>query len=398
MAWSRSGSPRLRSSDRGYSRRIDDLIASTLPALLPGRIVELAEELTGGPAALYVVDIEGTSLVQAAGAAGFPATIAFTRGLGPEVGELAVRELRRELEQVLPGGILAPLWVRGRATAALLAHRDPEDGLAAFARSVAPCFELASGYTDVIDRARRVRRTSAAAEVQQDLLAPRLAPICGGELAGSLLPAYDVGGDWFDHAENPEGAWLTVADAMGKGLRAAGVSALALAALRGARRSGDGLEECCLAVHETVEALGESEPTFLTAVLATWHAPSATLSWVRCGHPPPLLIGADGSSEELGGPAALPLGLPGLGPRSFERAQRKLASGDRVILYSDGVTERRTATGRLGLEGLLAAVAAAEDSSAAATATAIERAVLGAIEDPVSDDATQLVLRVTSVP
>jgi serine phosphatase RsbU (regulator of sigma subunit) len=253
---------------------------------------------------------------------------------------------------------------------------------------------LASGYTDLIDRARRRQRTSAAAEVQQDLLAPRITRIAGGDLAGTLLPAYDVGGDWFDHAENPEGAWLTVADAMGKGARATAVSALALAALRGARRAGDSLEECCQAVHETVEELGAPEPTFLTAVISTWHAPSRTLGWVCCGHPPPLLIAADGSSEELDGPIGLPLGLSDASARSFERGERHLHSGDRVILYSDGITERRTATARFGMDGLLAAVRSADDTSPVATAAAIESAVLGASDERMSDDATQLILRV----
>jgi hypothetical protein len=369
-------------------------IADVLPALLPDRIVEIAEQLTGGPAALYVVDLQGSSLVRLSGSAAFPATIGISGALGPEAGAQTLDELARELDVVLAGGVLAPLWLRDRATAAVLAARDPAGKLDSFARAVAPRFELASGYTDVIDRARRRRRTSAAAEVQQDLLAPRITPIAGGEIAGTLLPAYDVGGDWFDHAENPEGAWLTVADAMGKGTRATAVSALALAALRGARRAGDSLEECCLAVHEAVEELGVAEPTFLTAVVSTWHSPSRTLAWVCCGHPPPLLVAADGSSEELDGPIALPLGLPDTHARTFERGERYLYSGDRVILYSDGITERRTATARFGVDGLLAAVRSAKDTSSVATAAAIETAVLGASDERMSDDATQLILRI----
>lgn len=369
-------------------------IADVLPELLPDRIVEIAQGLTGGPVALYVVDLQGSSLVRLSGAAGFPAMIDINGGLGPEAGALTLDGLAREIDAVLRGGVLAPLWLRHRATAALLAIRDPDGSLDSFARAVAPGFELASGYTDVIDRARRRQRTSAAAEVQQDLLAPRITPIAGGEIAGTLLPAYDVGGDWFDHAENPDGAWLTVADAMGKGARATAVSALALAALRGARRAGDGLEECCQAVHETVEELGVPEPTFLTAVISTWHYPSGTLAWVCCGHPPPLLVAADGSCEELDGPVGLPLGLSDASARSFERGERHLYSGDRVILYSDGITERRTGTARFGMDGLLAAVRSAADASPVATAAAIESAVLGASDERISDDATQLILRV----
>ena len=361
---------------------------------MPERLVELAERATGGPAALYVVDIEGSRLVALNAAAGLPSEIEIWSGVGPELGRIGLAELSTEVERTMPGGVVAPLWARCRATAVLLAAQDPDDVLPGLAEAVAPGFELASGYSDVIDRARRVRRTSAAAEVQQDLLAPRMAQIAGGQVAGSLLPAYDVGGDWFDHTENPEGAWLAVADAMGKGVRAAGVSALALAAVRGARRSGDSLEECCQAVHDAIEELGGDTALFVTAVVATWDVTSSTLSWVCCGHPAPVLLTAAGEVHELEGHRTLPLGLEIANPRHFRRNQRTLEAGDRVIFYSDGITERRTATGRFGLQGLIDGLRGAADDSAAAAVIAVERAVLGASPEPISDDATQLVLRV----
>jgi serine phosphatase RsbU (regulator of sigma subunit) len=369
-------------------------IADVLPALLPDRIVQLAEQLTDGPAALYVIDIEGSSACRLTAAAGFPATIDISGALGPEAGRLAIDDIRLRLKEVLPNAAAAPLWVRCRATAVLVASQDPRGALEEIAATVAAYFELASGYTDLIERARRVRRTSPAAEVQQDLLAPRITPISGGEVAGSLLPAYDVGGDWFDHAENPEGVWLTVADAMGKGVRATAVSAIALAALRGARRSGDSLEECCQAVDDAVLEMAVAEPTFLTAVIANWHPTSRTLAWVNCGHPAPLLMAADGTTEELRGSLSLPFGLADPGTRKFERAQRNLSSGDRVIFYTDGVTERRTPSGRFGIDGLIGAAGMAADASAAALADAVEQAVMDASDEGISDDATQLVLRI----
>jgi serine phosphatase RsbU (regulator of sigma subunit) len=369
-------------------------IADVLPALLPDRIVQLTERLTGGPAALYVIDIEGSSACRLTAAAGFPATIEISGALGPEAGPLAVDEVRRNLEAVVPTAVAAPLWVRCRATAMLVASQDPHGALEEIAATVAPYFELASAYTDLIERFRRVRRTSPAAEVQQDLLAPRICPITGGEVAGSLLPAYDVGGDWFDHAENPEGAWLTVADAMGKGVRATAVSTIALAALRGARRSGDSLEECCQAVDDAVLEMAAAEPTFVTAVIATWHAASRTLALVNCGHPAPVLMAADGTTEELRGPVSLPFGVAEPGTRHFERMQRNLAAGDRVIFYSDGITERRTPSGLFGIDGLIVAARTAADPSAAAVTDAIEQAVMSASDEDISDDATQLVLRV----
>src|SRR3954468_2101428 len=132
-------------------------IADVLPALLPDRIVQLTERLTGGPAALYVIDIEGASACRLTAAAGFPATIEISGALGPEAGPLAVDEVRRNLEAVVPTAVAAPLWVRCRATAMLVASQDPRGALEEIAATVAPYFELASAYTDLIERFRRVR-------------------------------------------------------------------------------------------------------------------------------------------------------------------------------------------------------------------------------------------------
>src|SRR4051812_50196729 len=77
-------------------------IAGVLPALLPDRIVRLTEQLTGGPAALYVIDIQGSSACRLTAAAGFPATIDIGGALGPEAGPLAVGDVRRPLEAAGP--------------------------------------------------------------------------------------------------------------------------------------------------------------------------------------------------------------------------------------------------------------------------------------------------------
>ena len=112
--------------------------------------------------------------------------------------------------------------------------------------------ELAGGYTDVIDSARRRKKTHAAAELQQSLLPPRIARMGGGEVAGSVLPTYEVGGDWFDYVENRDGAWLAIADATGRRTAAGVLGAIALAALRSARRSGQSVEAAAQAMHQVI--------------------------------------------------------------------------------------------------------------------------------------------------
>jgi hypothetical protein len=72
----------------------------------------------------------------------------------------------------------------------------------------AAALALANGYTDVFETTRRRKETSPAAEIQQNLLPPRIARISGGILAGNVLPGYEIGGDWFDYIENADGAWV----------------------------------------------------------------------------------------------------------------------------------------------------------------------------------------------
>jgi serine phosphatase RsbU (regulator of sigma subunit) len=285
------------------------------------------------------------------------------------------------------------MWLRGRAIGLLLGLRAPREALIELGRLGAAAMELAEGYTDVIDAARRRKETEAAAELQQSLLPPRIARMGGGEVAGSVLPSYEVGGDWFDYVENRDGAWLAIADAVGKGATAGALGGIALAALRAARRSGQSLEEAARTMHEVTYDVGRPE-FFVTAIVARWHAVYSVFSWINCGHPPPLVVRADGSIEQLMTDSALPLGLFEK-DRRFTRHQRRLDDGERLILHSDGITARRTPDGLFGLDGIERAVRSAPGRSAAAIAKAIQEAVLNAAVDPLQDDAVAVVLAPT---
>ena len=252
--------------------------------------------------------------------------------------------------------------------------------------------ELAAGYTDVFDVARRRKEMNPAAEIQQSLLPPRIVRMGSGELAGSVLPSYEVGGDWFDYVENRDGAWIAIADGAGRGPRAAGLSAVALAALRAGRRNGDTLEQAAQTMDETVAAAGGSA-FFVTAVLARWLPVYSVFSWINLGHPPPLLVGADGTVEELETAPDLPLGMIDR-ERGFRRHQRRLADGDRLVLYTDGISRRRTADGPFDVDGIAHAVLGAGGRSATAAARAVQEAVVAASEDPLPDDAAVVVLAV----
>ena len=277
------------------------------PHLVPDQLVAEARRAAGVAVALYVVDIDGSHLLRLAGSEEFPERIDAPPALGPEIVPEGLPEFQETLQRRLPGCVAEPLWLRGRVIALLLCVGMPLGDLADIARQGAAALELANDYTDFIESARRRKPTTPAAEVQQHLFPPRIARIAGAQLAGGLLPSYEVGGDWFDFVENRDGAWLAVADAAGTGPTAAGLGAAALGALRAARRSGEDLGGALAAVHETVRRL-DNDDFYVTAIFARWRAASATLTWANCGHPPAHLVDAAGALTELEAPEHPALG------------------------------------------------------------------------------------------
>jgi serine phosphatase RsbU (regulator of sigma subunit) len=369
-----------------------ELIDVEPPHMAPRRIVEAASAIAGVPLALYVIDLDGSGAVRLAGDASvFPARIDAPLGIGPEVALEALDELKQLVGDMLAGSVVVPLVVRDRVLGFLLARGEPDADLAPFAAQAGPALELLSGYTDVVHSARRHREVEAAAEIQQNLLPPRIARVEGAALAGGVLPGYEVGGDFFDHACNAEGVWLMVADATGKGNMAAALSSLALGAVRAARRSGKGLVHAAEDTDQALRSLGDPE-RFLTIVLALWDPADGELRWLACGHPPPLRVRGDGTVEELDGGRTYPLGTLEAG-RDFAPARTRLEPGDRLVLYSDGVSERRRDDGSFfGTDGIRATLARPDLAGSAATARALQDAVIGASSGPMRDDATLLVL------
>jgi serine phosphatase RsbU (regulator of sigma subunit) len=379
--------------DRPMALEVTHVLDEVPPHLIADQLVAEARRAAGVAVALYIVDIDGSQLVRLAGSEDFPERLDAPPALGPEIVPEGLPSFYESLARRLPRCTAAPLWLRGRVIGLLLCVGNPVAALDDIAKQGAAALELANDYTDLIEAARRRKPTTAAAEVQYHLLPPRVARVTGAQLAGGLLPAYEVGGDWFDFVENRDGAWLAIADAAGTGPTAAGLGAAALGALRAARRSGQDLVQAALTIDEVVRAL--DNPNFvITAVLARWHAPTATLAWIDCAHPAPLLVGADGELTELEGPEHPPLGS-GDSPPEIEVSAVTLHSGDRLVLMTDGITARSVeGGGTFGVDGVRRAIQHAEAPTAAATAMAIQQAVTSSWTEPLQDDATLVVLAV----
>jgi serine phosphatase RsbU (regulator of sigma subunit) len=359
------------------------------PHLLGEQIVAEAQRLAGqSSVALYLVDIDGTQLLRLAGSEEFPAELPVPLAVGPEIPREGLPALRAMVVAELPGSIVAPLLLRGRAIGALLAVNAPDAPLLDLARDAAAALDLASRYTDVFAATRRHKETSAAAEVQQNLLPPRIVRIAGGVLAGNVLPGYEIGGDWFDYTENSGGAWIGVADSKGTGTTAAALGALSLGAFRAKRRAGGSLADIASSIDETMREVDVVD-AFVNVIIAQWHGPSSVFRWINCAHNTPLVLSVQGELHELDGPAQPALGV-GAKPDVSIR-ERRLVPGERLLLLSDGVLERKTRHGRpFGMAGVRAAVARS-GTGAAATVRAIEDAIVSASVDPLEDDATVVV-------
>ena len=368
-----------------------ELLGASFPHLVPERVVAVASAQAGCPVAVYVLDVDGSCALRLGGdVERFPERIRAPVGVGPELIPEALPQLRGLVADLVGPSTLWPMVVRDRVIGFLLARDRTAADLEGFAGQAALALELASGYTDALHAVRRRKGTQPAAEIQQNLLPPRLARFEGADVAGGVLPGYDVGGDFFDYAGNADGLWLVVADATGKGNSAAALSSLAIGALRAARRAGAGLQEAARLTDEAIIALDMGR--HLTAVLGSWDPTGQQLRWINCGHPTPLILRADGCVEELDGERTYPLGIR-FTERTFPVLTAPVPSGDRLLLYSDGVTGRRTADGgRIGENGLRSILAELGPRSAATTVRGIQDAVIAASPDPLRDDATLLVV------
>ncbi|MEV6197834.1 PP2C family protein-serine/threonine phosphatase [Streptomyces sp. NPDC051920] len=208
-------------------------------------------------------------------------------------------------------------------------------------------------YMDLLIEVERSRAMSVQAELLWAFLPPRTIGTESVTSSAVLEPAYNIGGDAFDHNLTDGVLHLTLLDAMGHDLASGGASATGIAACRATRRSGGTLPDIGTMIDRTLDNWIPGR--LMTAVIANLDSSSGQFTWINCGHPPPLLI-RDGHvlPQVLDRPSQLPLGL-GFhldAPPALHR--ERLQPGDRVLLYSDGVTEARAPDGSLFGEQRLA--------------------------------------------
>ena len=249
-----------------------------------------------------------------------------------------------------------------------------------------------STYSDVLVRAVRSRPMSLQAELMWAFVPPRTIGTRDVTSSAILEPAYEVGGDAFDHSLIGDVLHLTVVDAMGHDLASGGAAAIALAACRSTRRSGGTLADIATTIDRTL--LRWIPDLLLTALIADLDCTTGQLSWINCGHPSPLLIRnrrvVPGALER---PAHLPLGIPSHDGDVPPVHRVSLEPGDRVLIHTDGVTEARSPVGDLfGEQRLIDTVvrATAAGEPAPEALRRLMRAILAHHDHRLRDDATVL--------
>lgn len=231
-----------------------------------------------------------------------------------------------------------------------------------------------------------------AACIQRSIL-PSTFPLAAGfSLSASLQTAREVGGDFYDFFALPDGRWaLIIADVSDKGLAAALFMAVARTALRSTAAIVPEPAACLTRTNDLLSAENDAA-MFVTVFYSVFDPTTGRLSYANGGHNPPALLDASGRVRFLESTDGVALGIMPETP--YEAREIVLSPGDRLLFYTDGVTEAIDGQERaFAVDRLIAALA---DSSAAGVEelvqTVITRVRAFAGDAPQFDDITLMAL------
>lgn len=253
-------------------------------------------------------------------------------------------------------------------------------------------------YKESLRRARSEQELEMARRIQRSFLITQFPESPRLEIHALNRSSREVSGDFYDVVPSGESSFLVaVADVSGKGVPAALLTSMLQASLRTQAAGAVPVGTILSNVNGLVVGTAPAHQ-FATFFLARVDESRLTLEYSNAGHNPPLLVRRDGTVRTLETGGTVVGFLPGV---TYEQETLTLVPGDRLVIYSDGVTEAEAADreqyGEERLQALLAALPAALNAQ-----EIIERVLadvdrhLGGLD--AGDDITLLVLRVTEAP
>jgi serine phosphatase RsbU (regulator of sigma subunit) len=212
------------------------------------------------------------------------------------------------------------------------------DFIEGLALQAAVALENARYHKRNVEFARVQQDLDAARAIQRSLLPQKLPSIGGYSLAFRSVTCYEVGGDYLDLVEQPDGSLLVaVADVAGKGLASAIWACSFRSAFRAMAVTGMPLDELATRMNQHHWAEGEeARRRYLTAIFLRLHPEAGEIEVVNAGHNPGFLVTPGAPPYEFNA-AGTPLGLlPGI---QYSSERRAFPSGARLLFYTDGLTE-----------------------------------------------------------
>lgn len=277
----------------------------------------------------------------------------------------------------LRAGLRVPLVAQGQPVGAMIVHTTQKSTfrpgevalLQTFAHQAALALqragliktlrqkiaELEAAQVELVKKERLEQELELARQVQQSML-PRIFPLVPGYIfAAQNRPARRVGGDFYDVILlDADRFGLVIGDVSDKGMPSALYMALTRSLLLAEARRERSPAAVLRSVHQLLLALGEAN-MFVTVFYGVVDGSTRQLTYARAGHDWPLLL-RGGSVQRLGG-AGTVLGFPDLDELPLSEERLDLVPGDRLILYTDGLTDALDENGRLfGLDRFMAVV------------------------------------------
>ena len=260
------------------------------------------------------------------------------------------------------------------------------------ADAAAISIEKAMLHKKLLEQEMISKQLETAREVQSRLI-PHSAPnLPSYDIAGVCISADEIGGDYFDYiplSRNRLG--LAVADVSGHGIPAALVMTAFRALLRTKARGKLGPANIASAInHMLSEFTGDNH--FVTVLYAILEPPSGNLTYISCGHPPPLLLRANGELEKLDHRNTA-LGI--FQNMQYTEDQIQVNAGDILVLYTDGVVELMNQQGEsFGIQRLKQVIFENRPATSAELVSKVIEAVqLFSDDDSFPDDLTLVIVR-----